>query len=114
MPANPDLHTTKFKARAKRLLKAVQSKDPNALSRIVPYFSNPADFKLTQAQLVVARELRFKSWRELCAMNDWLRCSFCKKWQYDLQQLIAGPDDIFVCNECVELCNQIIQEQQSA
>ena len=111
MPKNPNVHIARFKARAKTLLKNVRLKDPISLSRIQPYFDNPDDFKLSQSQLVIARELHAKSWRELVLREDWLRCSFCKKWQYEFEQLIAGPDDIYVCNECVDLCNQITGAQ---
>jgi ClpX C4-type zinc finger len=45
-----------------------------------------------------------------------LRCSFCNKAQNDVEKLIAGPPtlirdehvDLFICNECVEVCNGII------
>lgn len=39
-----------------------------------------------------------------------IRCSFCGKRQTEVKQLIAGPN-IFICNECIDLCNQIIKEQ---
>ena len=38
-----------------------------------------------------------------------LRCSFCHKSQYEVPKLIAGPG-AFICNECVDLCFQIISE----
>jgi len=38
-----------------------------------------------------------------------LHCSFCNKSQSDVLRLIAGPG-VFICNECVSLCNDIIQE----
>lgn len=38
-----------------------------------------------------------------------LRCSFCDKSQKQVQKLIAGPS-IYICNECVKLCNEIIEE----
>lgn len=37
-------------------------------------------------------------------------CSFCAKSQHDVRKLIAGPSS-FICDECVELCMQIIIEQ---
>jgi hypothetical protein len=37
-----------------------------------------------------------------------LFCSFCFKSQHEVKKLISGPADIFVCDECVDLCNQII------
>jgi ATP-dependent Clp protease ATP-binding subunit ClpX len=39
-----------------------------------------------------------------------LYCSFCGKSQHEVRKLIAGPS-VFVCDECVELCNDIIREQ---
>jgi len=39
-----------------------------------------------------------------------LHCSFCNKSQRDVLKLIAGPG-VFICNECVGLCNEIIQEE---
>ena len=42
--------------------------------------------------------------------NKLLYCSFCGKSQQDVKKLIAGPS-VFVCDECVELCNDIIREE---
>ncbi|RMH19865.1 MAG: ATP-dependent Clp protease ATP-binding subunit ClpX [Gammaproteobacteria bacterium] len=39
-----------------------------------------------------------------------LYCSFCGKSQDEVQKLIAGPS-VYVCNECVDLCNEIIREE---
>src|SRR6188768_307088 len=41
--------------------------------------------------------------------NEVLRCSFCNKDQNDVRKLIAGPT-VFVCDECVEVCNDIIAD----
>lgn len=41
-----------------------------------------------------------------------LYCSFCGKSQHEVRKLIAGPS-VFVCDECVELCNDIIREEIS-
>ncbi len=42
--------------------------------------------------------------------NKILICSFCGKNQHEVRKLIAGPS-VFVCDECVELCNDIIKEE---
>ncbi|OGO93070.1 MAG: ATP-dependent protease ATP-binding subunit ClpX [Coxiella sp. RIFCSPHIGHO2_12_FULL_44_14] len=42
-----------------------------------------------------------------------LHCSFCGKSQHEVRKLIAGPS-VFVCNECVDLCNDIIREEELA
>lgn len=41
-----------------------------------------------------------------------LYCSFCGKSQHEVKKLIAGPS-VYVCDECVELCNDIIREEMS-
>ena len=41
-----------------------------------------------------------------------LRCSFCGKSQNDVKKIIAGPT-VYICNECVELCNDIMEEEWS-
>lgn len=42
---------------------------------------------------------------------DNLTCSFCGKNQHEVRKLIAGPA-VFVCNECIALCNDIIREEE--
>ena len=39
-----------------------------------------------------------------------LYCSFCGKSQHEVRKLIAGPT-VFICDECVELCMDIIREE---
>ncbi len=40
------------------------------------------------------------------------RCSFCGKSQDQVRKLVAGPG-VFICDHCVELCNDVIAEDQS-
>ncbi len=42
------------------------------------------------------------------------RCSFCKKQQREIRMLIAGPNSIFICDECVERCQGIIRQATQA
>ena len=42
-----------------------------------------------------------------------LYCSFCGKSQHEVRKLIAGPS-VFICDECIELCNDIIREESTA
>ena len=42
--------------------------------------------------------------------SDKLNCSFCGKAQDEVKKLIAGPS-VYICNECVDLCNDIIEEE---
>ena len=41
-----------------------------------------------------------------------LYCSFCGKSQHEVRKLIAGPS-VFICDECIELCNDIIREEST-
>jgi ATP-dependent Clp protease ATP-binding subunit ClpX len=50
-----------------------------------------------------------KSSTETTADPHTLFCSFCGKSQHDIKKLIAGPG-VFICNECVALCDKIIAE----
>ena len=45
--------------------------------------------------------------------NDQLLCSFCGKSQRQVKKLIAGPG-VYICDECIDLCNEIIDEELSA
>ncbi|HSR66375.1 MAG TPA: ATP-dependent Clp protease ATP-binding subunit ClpX [Acidobacteriota bacterium] len=45
--------------------------------------------------------------------DDVLRCSFCNKSQNDVKKLIAGPT-VFICDECVDVCNEIISDDMTA
>ena len=150
-----------LKQSAKNLLKSAKSGNPPALKLFEQYFENPSkirlELKLSQAQLVIARECGFASWPKLkSGLEQWqaqneippsvlynnlikkitsliatddtgakskpwnqddaitLCCTFCRKSQHDVKQLIAGPAaKVCICNECVELCNQLINEEQA-
>lgn len=43
--------------------------------------------------------------------KDDLRCSFCGKSQDEVRKLIAGPNGVYICNECVDICEGIIEEE---
>jgi len=44
--------------------------------------------------------------------GDLLKCSFCGKSQRQVKKLIAGPG-VYICDECIDLCNEIIEEELS-
>lgn len=46
-------------------------------------------------------------------VKDTLHCSFCGKSQHEVKKLIAGPS-VFICDECVDLCIEIIREENKA
>ncbi len=43
--------------------------------------------------------------------EDQVRCSFCHKTQDQVRKLIAGPDGVYICDECVDICAEIIEEE---
>ena len=43
--------------------------------------------------------------------DDLIRCSFCNKTQAQVRKLIAGPNETYICDECVEVCSEIIDEE---
>ena len=42
-----------------------------------------------------------------------LYCSFCGKSQHEVKKLIAGPS-VFICDECIDLCNDIIRDETTS
>ena len=43
--------------------------------------------------------------------DDQVRCSFCNKTQSQVRKLIAGPNGTYICDECVDVCAEIIEEE---
>ncbi len=39
-------------------------------------------------------------------------CSFCGRGREEVEHLIAGPQGVYICNECVALCNTILTEKE--
>ena len=48
--------------------------------------------------------------------DEILRCSFCRKTQDQVDTLISNPSDsrVFICNECVAVCNSVLEEHRKA
>lgn len=42
-----------------------------------------------------------------------LYCTFCGKSQHEVKKLISGPENVYICDECIDLCNDIIREELS-
>jgi predicted RNase H-like HicB family nuclease len=40
------------------------------------------------------------------------RCSFCGKSQQQVRRLVAGPGGVYICSECIDLCNEIVGEER--
>jgi hypothetical protein len=61
------------------------------------------------AAKIEAMKLRAQEDRPPAGAAKTLYCSFCSKSQHDVRKLIAGPS-VFICDECVGICNDIIEE----
>ena len=44
-------------------------------------------------------------------IDDKIRCSFCGKTQDQVRKLIAGSNNVFICDECIDLCAEILEEE---
>ena len=44
-------------------------------------------------------------------MGSDVRCSFCNKTQNQVRKLIAGPNGVYICDECIEICEDILEEE---
>lgn len=44
-------------------------------------------------------------------VDDKIRCSFCNKTQDQVRKLIAGPNGAYICDECIDICAEIIEEE---
>ncbi|MBF0098091.1 MAG: ATP-dependent Clp protease ATP-binding subunit ClpX [Magnetococcales bacterium] len=49
--------------------------------------------------------------KKVTGVGSVLHCSFCSKSQHEVRKLIAGPS-VFICNECIDLCREIIKEDK--
>ena len=43
--------------------------------------------------------------------TDNIRCSFCNKTQSQVKKMIAGPAGVYICDECVSICSDIVEEE---
>lgn len=75
-----------------------------------------ANINRKKAQIVLRREKDLKQLMSGETSKTWtsgeetVYCSFCNKSQYEVTKVIAGPS-VYICNECVDLCNEIIRKE---
>lgn len=97
--------------------KAVETTHSECLELIAKAFGNE-NWNILSAKIEAAesreRGGRAFSSSGICdaAQKTTVSCSFCGKTQHEVETIIAGPPPIFVCNECVRLCNVIIDDQE--
>jgi hypothetical protein len=80
--------------------------------------SPPAGAKRDASSIVRMADERPGSWRTFTRPSavfdpDGIRCSFCGKGYADVEPIVCGPTlSVAICNECVDLCAEIIGEQR--
>ena len=100
-----------------RVLLALRAGKPNAV--IATELGVSVNTVRTQVSSVLGK-LALRSRGELRAMEGLmaknrpeLRCSFCLKSESEVQYLLGGADDSYICGACVEACNQILAQQRA-
>ena len=48
----------------------------------------------------------------MASYNDDMRCSFCGKSRSQVRKLIQGPNGVYICDECVKACGDIIRDSE--
>jgi ClpX C4-type zinc finger/Glyoxalase superfamily protein len=91
--------------------KAVETTHSECLELIAKAFGYD-NWNILSARIAAAQP-RAPEARTPAPAPDPLRCSFCHKTQHDVRTLIAGPG-VFVCDECVGLCNDILDDKDDA
>ena len=43
--------------------------------------------------------------------NDEIRCSFCGKSESEVDELVTGPNGVYICNVCINICNEILKKK---
>jgi hypothetical protein len=55
--------------------------------------------------------VRVTRWPIMLPRPVYVRCSFCGKTKEQVGKLIAGPEGVAICDECVDLCSEILKEE---
>ncbi len=72
--------------------------------------------KLTQIQRAeqhLTAEIRSIEWKRREDERKGIHCSFCGKYVDDCVRVIAGPNEVYICDECARLCGQILDEEET-
>jgi ClpX C4-type zinc finger/Glyoxalase superfamily protein len=116
-----DFRDAKVMARALRdalKAKAVETTHAEALELIAKAFGydnwNILSAKIEAAEPPASDELPSAGAEIDAAIPKTLYCSFCGKSQHDVRKLIKGPPPLFICDECAELCIDIIEADDDA
>ena len=45
-------------------------------------------------------------------MNPTVHCSFCGRSRDEVDKLVSGPSGVYICDECIEACNEMLKEHE--
>src|SRR3954463_3792499 len=90
--------------RPSRTASSMRSSRPGTRPTPAARSTGPAEQRQDQGTTGVDDVAKFGDGGEL------LKCSFCGKSQKQVKKLIAGPG-VYICDECIDLCNEIIEEE---
>ena len=96
------------------LVKLVQSLDLTNGLKAERYLRNLQKVQRAEKRLegeVRLKEIQLKRIDPDASLDDYY-CSFCGKGQSKVSKMIVGPESVVICNECVDLCNEIIHEEE--
>src|SRR5215469_14846378 len=89
--------------------KSVQTTHSESLELIAKAFGYE-NWNILSAKIDAAQPPGGATGQQPAAQAKLLYCSFCGKSQHDVRKLVAGPA-VYICDECVDLCNGVIDEQ---
>lgn len=95
------------------LVKLLQSLDLTNGLKAERYLRNLQKIQRAEKRLageVRLKEIQLKRIDPDASLEDDYICSFCGKGQSKVKKMILGPENVIICNECVDLCNEIIHE----
>ena len=68
---------------------------------------------LTLLRTLIERCESTRKGRQMDTANKPYECSFCGKGQAEVRRMIAGPNGVFICDDCVRQCNEIIAREEA-
>jgi hypothetical protein len=91
--------------------KAIETTHSECLELISKAFGCE-DWNVLSAKIQAAPSPQAGPRMEDLALKKTLYCSFCGKTQHEVKKLIAGPSPVFVCDECVGACNEVLEDEE--
>lgn len=91
-----------------------------ASQKLVKYWSNEYELSSVVSRSIIQliKTTPMPGWIKADALpdthkkgNSIIACNFCNKTQSQVSKLIAGPGGVYICNECVDICSEILKEE---